>query len=181
MDSDARARRLDVEDFLYHEATLLDEWRLDEWFSLFTEDARYVVPATDRLPSQSTSGNRGPEQALAGHALIDDDYSRLRGRVDRLKSRLAHREFPWSRTRRLITNVRVVDEVAGELAVSASFLVYRIRGAEAAPYVGRYLYRLRQLTLTQGDRANQGFKIRHRRAELDLEVLSDHGAVSIIL
>ena len=28
-----------VEDFLYQEAALLDEWRLDEWLSLLTDDA----------------------------------------------------------------------------------------------------------------------------------------------
>ena len=36
-----------VEDFLFKEAALLDEWRLDDWVNLFTEDARYVVPTTD--------------------------------------------------------------------------------------------------------------------------------------
>ncbi|MDP6228622.1 MAG: aromatic-ring-hydroxylating dioxygenase subunit beta, partial [Dehalococcoidia bacterium] len=37
----------EVEQFLYHEAALLDEWRLDEWLTFFTDDARYVVPTTD--------------------------------------------------------------------------------------------------------------------------------------
>ena len=45
--SAARTLREEVEDFLYQEAELLDEWRLDEWAALFTEDARYVVPTTD--------------------------------------------------------------------------------------------------------------------------------------
>ena len=40
---------------------------------------------------------------------IDDDISRLRGRITRLQSRHAHREYPWSRTRRLITNVRITE------------------------------------------------------------------------
>jgi p-cumate 2,3-dioxygenase beta subunit len=39
--------RQEVEDFLFREAELLDNWQLDEWLALFTEDARYVVPATD--------------------------------------------------------------------------------------------------------------------------------------
>lgn len=39
--------RLEVEDFLHHEAALLDDWQLDDWTELFTEDAEYVVPATD--------------------------------------------------------------------------------------------------------------------------------------
>ena len=42
--------RTDVEDFLFAEAELLDEWRLPEWLELFTDDAIYYVPATD-LPS----------------------------------------------------------------------------------------------------------------------------------
>src|SRR5690606_31827512 len=29
-----------VERFLYHEAMLLDEWRLEEWLALYTDDAR---------------------------------------------------------------------------------------------------------------------------------------------
>jgi p-cumate 2,3-dioxygenase beta subunit len=130
----------------------------------FTEDARYVVPATD-LP------NGDPRRDLM---LIDDDARRLRGRVARLKSRYAHREYPSSRTRRLISNVRLTRVEAHEVAVEASFVVYRSRAEAMAPYVGIYRY-----TLVRDD--NNGFRIRHRRAELELERLSDHGAVSIIL
>jgi p-cumate 2,3-dioxygenase beta subunit len=39
--------RSDIEDFLYEEAALLDEWRLREWLALTTEDATYEVPSTD--------------------------------------------------------------------------------------------------------------------------------------
>src|SRR5437899_4143646 len=88
----------EVENFLVREVALLDEWRLDDWLALFTQDARYVVPATDAREAD-------PRETLA---LINDDKARLDARVERLKSRHAHREFPWSRTRRLITNVRVI-------------------------------------------------------------------------
>src|SRR5581483_1041846 len=93
----AAISREEVEDFLYAEAALLDAWQLDEWLTLFTDDARYVVPSTD-LP------NADPSTTLS---LIDDDMVRLRGRVARLNSRHAYREFPWSRTRRFISNVRI--------------------------------------------------------------------------
>lgn len=159
----ATPTRQEVEDFLYYEAALLDDWQLDEWLTLFTEDCRYVVPTTD-LPEGD------PRQDLV---FIDDDIVRLRGRVTRLKSRHAHREYPWSRTRRLITNVRLTDFHGDEVGVTASFLVYRIRMGQVAPYVGHYEYRL--------VRTNGTFKIRYRRAVLDLETLREHGAVSIIL
>ena len=35
---------MNVEQFLYHEARLLDEQRLEEWLELFTDDATYWVP-----------------------------------------------------------------------------------------------------------------------------------------
>jgi p-cumate 2,3-dioxygenase beta subunit len=155
--------RQEVEDFLYEEAALLDDWRLDDWLTLFTEDARYIVPATD-FPEGD------PRLDMV---LIDDDIIRLRARVVRLKSRHAHREYPWSRTRRFISNVRITEVDGDNIFVTMSCLVYRARMGEVAPYVGKHLY-----TLT---RVDGRLKIRHRRAELDLETLDAHGAVSIIL
>ena len=160
--SETRSLREEVEDFLYQEAALLDEWRLDEWFALFTEDAAYVVPTTD-LPEAD------PEQDLV---FINDDIVRLRSRIKRLKSRHAHREYPSSRTRRFISNVRVTETGDGDLAVTANALVYRFRSGESDPYVGHYAYTLR--------RVDGGFKIAYRRAVLDHETLDRHGAVSII-
>ena len=151
-----------VENFLYKEAALLDEWRLDDWANLFTEDTRYVVPTTD-LPDGD------PKSDLV---FIDDDIVRLRARVVRLNSRHAHREYPWSRTRRFISNVRVEEINDSEISVTSNVLVYRFRSGEGAPYVGSIDYILRR------DAAD--FKIAYRRAVLDQETLSWHGAVSII-
>ena len=39
--------RLRVEDLLYREADLLDAWKLDEWLTLYTDDAHYYVPPSD--------------------------------------------------------------------------------------------------------------------------------------
>ena len=128
------AIREEVEDFLYRESALLDEWRLDEWLALLTEDARYRVPSND-----APSGD--PADTLF---LIADDIQRIRGRVARLKDPHAHAEFPHSRTRRLITNVRIVpgtnsgEFVPGTIFVEANFVVYRFRrgGQEAPTWAG---------------------------------------------
>ena len=154
--------REQVEDFLFREAELLDDWRLDDWVSLFTEDGRYVVPTTD-LPDGD------PQRDLV---FIDDDITRLRARAVRLNSRHAHREYPWSRTRRFVSNVRVEETGNGELSVTANVMVYRFRSGEGAPYVGSIHYVLR--------RDGGSLKIAYRRAVLDLEALSWHGAVSVI-
>jgi p-cumate 2,3-dioxygenase beta subunit len=157
------AIREEVEDFLYREAALLDEWRLDEWLALLTEDAKYRVPSND-----APSGD--PADTLF---LIADDIHRIRGRVARLKDPHAHAEFPHSRTRRLITNVRV-EMMSDTIVVRANFVVHRFRrGGQEGAYVGRYRYELR--------RVDGELRIAMREAILDSEELGRLGAVSFIL
>jgi p-cumate 2,3-dioxygenase subunit beta len=155
--------RHEVETFLFGEAAILDEWRLDDWANLFTEDGRYVMPSTD-------TPDADPRVTLC---LIDDDIVKIRGRVKRLKSRHAHREFPWSRTRRLITNVRITDVRDDEVDVTANFLVIRCRNTNIDQFSGRYLYTL--------VRSASSFAIKFRRAELDMETLGTAGSVSVIV
>jgi len=156
--------RAEIEDFLFHEAALLDEWRLDEWLALLTEDAKYRVPSND-----APAGD--PADTLF---LIADDIQRIRGRVARLKDPHAHAEFPHSRTRRLVTNVRVSPLGDSEIEVHANFAVYRMRrGGNESVYVGRYRYLLR--------RVGGELRIAMREAILDSEELGRLGAVSFIL
>ncbi|HVW41701.1 MAG TPA: aromatic-ring-hydroxylating dioxygenase subunit beta [Amycolatopsis sp.] len=92
--------------FVYAEAELLDERRLDEWTNLFAEDALYWLPMN---PEQADPGD--------GLNLVLDDLPRLRDRVSRLTSGLAFSEEPHSRTSHLIGNVRLLPgEQAGRLA-----------------------------------------------------------------
>jgi p-cumate 2,3-dioxygenase beta subunit len=160
----ARITRADVEEFLFREAALLDEWRLDEWLELLTADARYEVPSNDRPDAD-------PSSTLF---TIADDIQRIRGRVTRLKDKNAHAEFPRSRTRRMIGNVRVVGRGKGDLRVEANFIVYRFRrDGSVREYVGRYRYVLR---------AERGaLKIARRQAVLDAMELGAMGLVSFIL
>ena len=46
LSKDSPGLRARIEDFLYLEADLLDEWRIEEWFALFAEGATYEVPPT---------------------------------------------------------------------------------------------------------------------------------------
>jgi p-cumate 2,3-dioxygenase beta subunit len=164
LDAEGTTLRARVEDFLYAEAALLDDWRLEDWLGLLTPDARYEIPSTDRPDGR-------PDTALM---LISDTRAMIDARVKRLNSRKAYREFPWSRTRRIVGNVRVLgSRAAGELEVTANFAVYRTRGGHTQCYTGRYHYRL----VTAG----QAFQIAFRRAELDQETLDEHGTLSIIL
>ena len=156
--------RAEVEDLFYREAALLDEWRLDEWLALLTDDAGYYVPPNDKPDADHRTTL----------FTIADNNARLKERVRRIKDRNCHAEYPHSRTRRMIGNVRVVDAPGGEWDARANFIVHRFRrGEDVRVFVGEYRYRLR--------REGADLKIAERRAILDAEELGSLGAVSFIL
>jgi p-cumate 2,3-dioxygenase subunit beta len=164
LDPASTVTRAEVEDFLYHEADLLDTWRLDEWLALLTQDASYYVPPNDK-----------PD---ADHRytlfIVADDIIRLRERIIRLKDPNCHAEYPPSRTRRLITNVHITGADGDTISVAANFVIYRHRRNEPPrEFVGRYRYKLR--------RTDSGLKIAERRAILDAEELGVLGSVSFLL
>lgn len=157
------ALRVEVEELLFHEAELLDAWKLREWLLLLTPDARYLVPPNDRREADHRSTL----------FTIADDRARIEARVNRLLDPNCHAEYPPSRTRRLIANVRVAED-GGIVLASANFIVHRFRRHEGVrQYVGQYRYRLRRESGT--------LRIAERRAILDAEELGSLGAVSFIL
>jgi 3-phenylpropionate/cinnamic acid dioxygenase small subunit len=110
------------ERFLFHEAELLDDNRVHDWFELIAEDIDY------RLPVRIT------RERAAGHGFSDtawhmrENHASLHTRVRRLDSEYAWAEDPPSRTRRLVTNVRVRAGAGDdEYAVRSNLLVYRSR------------------------------------------------------
>ena len=160
----AQVTRAEVEDFLYHEADLLDRWKLDDWLGLLTGDASYYVPPNDK-----------PD---ADHRYtlftVADDIVRLRERIIRLKDPNCHAEYPPSHTRRLISNVRLTGTDGDLILVSANFAIFRHRRHEPPrQFVGRYRYKLK--------RTDAGLKIAERRAILDAEELGPMGSVSFLL
>jgi p-cumate 2,3-dioxygenase beta subunit len=156
--------RSSSEDFLFEEADLLDKWRLPEWLELFTEDAQYQVPCMD-LPADAT-----PDKSLF---YIADDRFRLGERVKRLMKRTAHVEFPHSKTRHLVSNVRVRPRPDGEIDAAAVFATYRTKDGITDLYFGSSDYRLLPVDGT--------FKIRSKRCVLDTDTLRPSGRISIVL
>jgi 3-phenylpropionate/cinnamic acid dioxygenase small subunit len=112
--------RAEVEEFLYREAELFDEWRLREWLAMLTDDVVYRVPV--RIAKEKAEG----ESAVTGVSTemfhLDEDRDSLELRVERLETGFAWAEEPPSRIRHHVSNVRVDD-----LAVRSNVLVYRSR------------------------------------------------------
>ena len=88
------------EQFLYHEAQLLDSQRYEEWLALFTEDATYWVPLErEQKDPQRTS------------SLIYDDRTLLELRVRQFRHPRAHARAPLPRTVHQVGNVVVDGDV----------------------------------------------------------------------
>jgi p-cumate 2,3-dioxygenase subunit beta len=156
--------RPEIEDLLYHEAALLDEWKLPEWLALFTEDAHYQVPATD-LPKDAP-----PEGNLF---YIADDAFRLSERVKRLMKKTAVSEYPRSKTRHLVSNVRILRQEGDTCQVESAFVTYRSKSGHTDTFIGCSNYTL--------VRRPEGLRISYKRCTLDLEALRPQGRISIIL
>lgn len=120
-------RQFLVEQFLFEEAHLLDSWEWPKWLELFAEDVRYWMPLRRNLQRRE----RGTGHLPTGleMALIDDDYTQLKLRVQQMSSGRHWAEDPPSRCRHVVSNIVVVDEdeAKGELEVRSNFIVYRNR------------------------------------------------------
>jgi biphenyl 2,3-dioxygenase beta subunit len=125
----------EAEEFLYREASLLDARAFDAWLELLTDDVHYWMP----IRRTTTAKEIANEFTQPGDmAFFDDDRAMLELRVQRLAVGRAWAEDPPSRTRHLVTNVRVLDVDGDELLVGANFQLYRTRlESEEDCWIGR--------------------------------------------
>jgi len=124
--------RSDAEDLLYAEARLLDERRHDEWLGMLTADAAYWMPAN----GDGVDPNREV-------ALIYDNSAKLRDRINRLASGVAHAQSPPSKTKRLVSNVQVETAEENAATVLSSFILYELRRGKERIFAGRCEHRMR--------------------------------------
>lgn len=132
-----------VEQFLYHEAALLDSHSYEEWVALFTDDAHYFMP----LRRTMTRRQLHLEFTKPGEmAYFDENKTWLETRAAKFATGTSWAEDPPSRTRHLVTNVRIVEDDGHELAVHSNFLLYRTRlKNDVDQWVGRREDRLRRV------------------------------------
>jgi 3-phenylpropionate/cinnamic acid dioxygenase small subunit len=113
--------------FLYREAELLDGGRLAEWLELLAEDIVY------RMPVRLNTDRKGQSPYADETDIFADNLASLRVRINKLTTEYAWAESPPSRTRHLVTNVRVKGTPADELEVLSYFLLYRDRSGQTTP------------------------------------------------
>ena len=128
----ASLRRSEAEDILYMEARLLDERRYSDWLGMLTEDAVYWMPCN----GDGVDPNREV-------ALVYDTLARLRDRVDRLASGIAHAQSPPSKTKRLVSNVQVEETRENAITILSAFILYELRRGKERIFAGRCEHRVR--------------------------------------
>jgi 3-phenylpropionate/cinnamic acid dioxygenase small subunit len=155
----APALQQEIEQFLYAEAALLDAREFDTWLSLLADDLHYFMP-TRRTTLRR---ERDLEYSAADEvALFDEDKPSMVVRVRRLNTGLAWAEEPPSRTRHLVTNVRIADRGNGEYTVNSYFALHRSRlERDVDLFYGERIDRLRRVD------GAFGFQIARRTIHLD--------------
>lgn len=126
----------EVEQFLYHEAALLDDRRFWDWFELLADDLEYWMP----VRSTRAKGDEQNEFApLGGGAYFDENKPYIAERLRKLDTPFSWSEDPPSRTRHFVSNVRIGEKRPdGDLLVHVNFIVYRSRLARDEDlWVGR--------------------------------------------
>ena len=147
MATQAKVDRLEIEDYLFSEARLLDDEKFDEWLELFTDDAIYWAPC-----------NRYEIDPSTEVSLIYDDRGRLGDRIWRLNSGLAYSQEPRSRTRHMVGNVQILEATAEKVSVTSSFAIFELRKGVQRTFAGRYEHHLRP--------ADGSWKIAYKKVEL---------------
>jgi 3-phenylpropionate/cinnamic acid dioxygenase small subunit len=136
-----------VEEFLYEEAALLDQGRLDEWLALFTDDATYWVPL---------EANQADPFTTCSH--IYDDRRLLELRVRQTRHPRAHGRVPAPRTVHQVSNVRVVADDGHAMTVTSALVMFEYRLERQRLWAALVEHRLR--------RTDGGLRIAAKRIDL---------------
>jgi len=159
--------RQQIEEFLYHEAELLDERRYEEWLELLAPDVRYWMPMRRNVKF----GELEREFTREGQDInwFDEGKETLTRRVQQILTGVHWAEEPLSRLCHMVSNIQLLHvepSVAEpvEVTVKCRFLVYRNRvETETDLLVGKREDVLRRV---QGQ-----WKVGQRKIVLDQNVL----------
>lgn len=147
---------LSAEDFVVHEAELIDDRCWDDWLALFAPDGRYWIPLQGAVQADDRTHN----------ALALEDRLLLELRVKRLHSPRAHSQHPASRCqhvlqvpRRLPPEPDVGNANAESVRLRTAFLYIESRGPQQVLLAGHCIH-----TLVPG--GPLGWLIREKRVNL---------------
>ena len=125
-----------VEQYLYKEARLLDERRLDEWLDLLADDLHYWMPMRRNIKF----GDWDMEFTDMDSEInwFDEGKDILAGRIRQINTGIHWPEEPVSRFEHIVSNVELVSVEGDEIRVNSKFFCYQNRlQDEVNHFVGR--------------------------------------------
>ena len=123
-----------VEQFIYSEAHLQDTHAYDAWEALWTDDAIYWVPANGE--------NIDPDAKMS---IIYDNRSRLKIRIDQLKTGRRHTQTPRSALARVVSNIQILSRSGTEVVARSNALVFEDNLRAETVWATRNEYQLREI------------------------------------
>ena len=137
-----------LEQFLFHEARLLDERRMADWLALWTADGMYWIP--------QRHGQQSPYDHIS---LAWEDAMMREVRMRRLTNARNWSQQPVTHTARLVGNVSAAGrDAVGNLVVHSTFQMTEWRKAEPRQWAGRLTHKLEE--------AGGSWRIRMKRVDL---------------
>ncbi len=99
--------KAEIEEFLYHEAELLDERRYEDWLALVAADVRYWMPMRRNVKV----GESEREFTRADHDInwFDEGKETLERRVKQIMTGIHWAEEPVSRISHMVSNVQLLE------------------------------------------------------------------------
>ena len=137
----------DVEQFLYHQAELLDGKQWQAWIDLFTADGIYWMP-----PDASYKTWEGQP------AIFAEDKNLMHVRMGRVLHPDAWSQRPQWGTNHVVSNVRIRKATATAVEVTSRFHMLEMRRDDIRHFAGSYFHKLKK---TKG-----GWKIVLQRVDM---------------
>ena len=143
------SKQVQIERFLYLEASYLDRPDLDSWIDLYTDEGTYWMPA---IPDQED-----PDNHIS--LFYDDRVIMEVRRRNFVHSAAASKDYDV-RASHIISNIQVtdMDEETGDCIVTSNFHCWLYYNDKQTPYAGRYTHEL----ISDGS----SYKIQSKRVDI---------------
>ena len=137
-----------VEQFLYHQADLLDRKEWERWIGLFADDGIYWMPPE---PSYTTWDGTP--------AIFAEDKNLMRVRMGRVLHPDAWSQRPLWGTNHVVSNVIIEKEGPdGDVVARSRFHMMELRRDDVRHFAGSYMHELKK--------TKEGYRIKLQRVDM---------------
>lgn len=150
--------------FLYDEAEMMDNMKWEDWLDCMHDDVDYWAPVRENRVARERKEEFYPKGTSV---YFEESKEFLRQRVVRLQTNMAWAEEPPSRSRHMLTNLRIDERSDGAFAVRSNFLIYRSRGERYEDTIAGE----RRDVIVRAPESRYGFLVLEREIRFDMATI----------